>query len=202
MHCVGAALLGLGACSGGAPENAQIANEALNAAATVANAAETPESQPLPPVATNAAAGEAGQDSYTWTFNPTAGRDPSSGASFPNLIYGSRGNDEIVINFQCRQPGIVTLLQLRQGVGESRNEPIQLASGSRQVQLDVTLGPDGADGNTPAVAQLPIDHPLLVELRRTGQLGVTNDGRSRRADAVDAAEKATVERFFASCQRL
>lgn len=189
-----AAFLALAACNSEPAQNAQAANATLNAAETAVNTVDALEDQPPAPAPKNAAAGEAGQDEYSWTLFRSGGA-----SGFPVLIYGARSNDEVVINFQCRKPGEVTVIQLRDALGEARDGPIVLQSGGQRLRLEVTLGPDGGDGNTPAAAMLAAGHPLLQAFRSTGALSVANGNRSRSADAVDAAEKATIERFFADC---
>ena len=188
-----AALLTIG-CSREVPESPEAAEETQEAAEVAANAANVLEEEALPPVPINAAAGEAGLDEWTWTHFRTGGGD-----GFPVLVYGARGSDEVLINLQCREPGRITLLQMRDGLGEGRDGPIVIASGDQRAVFDVTLGPDSGDGKTPAAAPVPFDHPLLASFRETGRLSVATGDETRAADAIDEVETATIDRFFDSC---
>ena len=115
------------------------------------------------------------------------------------LVYGARGSDETVINLQCREPSRVTLLQMRDALGEGRDGPITLASGDQRSTFEVTLGPDSGDGQTPAAAPVALDHPVLKAFRNTGRLAVVSGDQVRAADAINEVEKATIGRFFDGC---
>lgn len=182
----------LAGCS--AEPTVPVANSANEAAAPSPEAVNAPAEAPLAPIAKDPSAGPAGADDYTWSLLRSGG-----GAGFPYLLYGTRGSDELVVNFQCREPGKVTVLQVRADSDPDGKEAIRLRSGGRELTLAVTAGKASGDGNVPVTANLPSGDPLLAAFRASGWLQVSSGGRTIAADAIDAAEKATVQQFFVAC---
>ena len=191
---VASVLSGCGQQPAATAETAIESNVASATAEAPGGNAALPDEAPVAPAPRNPAAGPAGADDYSWIAFRSGG-----GQGFPVLIYGAGSSDELVINFQCRERGQVTALQMRDSLGISRSEPITLASGRQRLSLDVTLGPDSADGSTSAAAALPPRHPLLQSFRSTGQLTVTTGSRATAANAVADSERSAIESFFKTC---
>lgn len=187
----------LAACS--APDPEPEADAPASAAAQGPAAAAEDPGMPPEPVPTDAEAGPAGSDSYTWVLHAEQGRQSDGSPRFPFLTYGMRHSDEILVNLQCREPGTVTVLQMRQSADPAARAPIALRSGAQSASLPISAGEPDHDGVFPATATLPVDHPLLASFRSTGRLEAPVGDRDRAADAIDPGERATIGRFFAAC---
>jgi hypothetical protein len=156
-------------------------------------ASTAPQNEPLG-VPHNDAAGPAGRDDLTWIFND--GR--SNGSGVPRLIYSARSSDELGINFQCRQRGLITVLILRSDPRGPKTWPFALVSGPEKQSLkgSVVRSEDSLlfiEATTSATA------PIYQQLRRTGMLTVTDETHAREYNAIDTTERKAIADFFAAC---
>lgn len=140
------------------------------------------------------AAGPSGRDDLTWMFD--GGSD--NGASVARLIYSARGSDELGINLQCRQRGLITVLILRNDPRTPRSWPFALVSGPERQSLvgAVVRAEDSLlfiEATTAATA------PIYQQMRRTGMLTVSDQTHTREYNAINVTERRAIADFFPAC---
>ena len=145
--------------------------------AAVAACAAPPRTEPV---------ADPAADAREWFYAREDGR--------ASLLYGTPQSDDVAISMSCSEgAGRVTLAQggLRAGGG------IDIASGGARDILRGPGQPDELNGGVFMEAQASTDHVVLQAFRRTGTLST---GGSEALTAT-AAERASIEQFFAACAR-
>lgn len=165
--------------------------------------AEAPAQPPapveqMPVIPTDPAAGPSGADNMTWTFDPM-GRG-AGGASRPRLMYRSGGSEGMMLNLQC-DPGTNNGFVLSMRDARQDSYPFTLQSGTVATELSAApIQPDnGGAGEIAASAPVALDAPALTAFRSSGDLTITDNGRSFVLDAINDQERQTIAEFFRAC---
>ena len=124
---------------------------------------------------------------FAWTYQHNEGEGPK-------LAYGAPASDNVVLMMTC-EPGAqkvdVSLL------GGSPQGGMTLSSGDERQQLRGELVASPGMGQMIQASAHPKSEPL-ARFARTGDLSLTDRGRTVRLDA-SPLERASVSRFFDAC---
>ena len=157
-------------------------------------AEETPAEPPEKPIPQDASKGPSGIDTAMW-FSDTL----QNGVK--RLMYSARHSDEMAINMQCRTPGLVTALIVRNPGGAPKPPdawPFTLMSGEETVDLEGKIA--GADGEALYIeAELPTASPVLAAMAQTGNASLRDGERTVEMHAVGAEERAAIADFVKAC---
>jgi hypothetical protein len=117
-----------------------------------------------------------------------------------SLAYGRAQSDDVGLMLQCRKGS------RRIEVSDTARTPargavsLTLASGKAVSSLKAQLTRDPESGQFLASAAAPSDTPALAAFRRSGRLSVTLMGQAQSLAAAPG-EQASIDRFFAACER-
>ncbi len=153
--------------------------------------------EPLPPIPQSDAAGPSGQDSLTWIFDDH-GRD-----GVPRLMYSARASDEMALNLQCRAPGTVTALIIRQVPGPKPDAwHFALISGDERMQLTGAIM-SVEDDQIVVEAEVPAASPLLSAMAGSGLASIQDARRPEPTpmNAIDYDERKAIADFVSACRR-
>jgi hypothetical protein len=158
--------------------------EPLNARFVVQSRPET--------IPKNVAAGAPGRDEFTWTLHP------DEWWNLPALGYQDLTGERGAIEFWCRYTNGPIYARLPPPA--TKGSTLEMTSGRER--MSVPLVGAGNPGRADRVdAVLPGGGPLFKSFSRTGKLAFQIGGRRVEADAITAAERAMVKRFFELCAR-
>lgn len=124
---------------------------------------------------------------FAWTFQRNEGEGPK-------LAYGAPASDNIVLMMTC-EPGSSTIDMLLQG---GSPDGVVLASGNARERLRGALVASPGAGQMVEASARP-DSAALAGFARTGDLSLTDRGRTVKLDA-SPAERRSVARFFEACR--
>ncbi len=117
-----------------------------------------------------------------------------------SLAYGPANSDDLGLMLQCRMGSRRVQVSDLARRGARGDAVLTLASGAARSPLKAKVMTDEESGQPLASAQAPTDLPALAAFRRSGQLSVELAGRQEDM-AANAAERASIARFFAACER-
>jgi hypothetical protein len=149
------------------------------------------EDTPAPTVPNDVSAGPSGMDNMTWQFTSTG--SSNTGAANARLMYASHGSEDMALNLQCEGDTIYARLWRGQ---QRESWPFTLQSG--EVRADLR-GTGEGESEVIVTASLPLSAPVLGAFRDSGELTLTEDGRTQTLDAINDLERQAISSFFQAC---
>ena len=112
------------------------------------------------------------------------------------LAYGQANSDNVGLMLQCAKGS--RMVEVSDMVRSNSAPTMTLMSGGQRSDLKVQIEP--GPGAAIATGRAPADAGALAGFRKSGQMQVSYAGLSYGM-AAKPQERATVERFFAACDR-
>lgn len=138
-------------------------------------------------------AGASGVDNMTWQFGE--GALTEAGVQRLRLMYASYGSEGLAINLQC-DPGANNAYAILWRGQVQPSWQFTLQSGAARAEL---TGSGIGESEVTVTAPIALDAPVLRAFGETGELTLTEEGRTFEMNAINEAERRTIAQFFQTC---